>query len=75
MSRVEEVYGCTIFVSHLNSSVAQSNKNHEWQNIRGPRPYEDNTEFLRNREIQEKRLQQYLEKQKEIVNTMENPST
>lgn len=36
----------------------QATNNFEWRNIRGPRPYEDSTEFYSLRETQERNVRE-----------------
>ena len=40
-----------------------------YQNVRGPRMYEDNTEFLKNREYQERRMEQLMGRSQTTAST------
>lgn len=40
----------------------QMNEDDTWENVRGPRLWEDNTEWLSKKEMQEKRFQEKLAK-------------
>lgn len=47
--------------------IFQATKNYEWRNIRGPRPYEDNTEFLLHKAEQEERVRKILGNENKTV--------
>uniref|UniRef100_A0A915LLR8 peptidyl-tRNA hydrolase n=1 Tax=Meloidogyne javanica TaxID=6303 RepID=A0A915LLR8_MELJA len=51
--------------------MVESTANDDWENIRGPRPWEDNSEYLRAKEKQQKERQKQQEERRKVfvVNT------
>ncbi|CAK5023471.1 unnamed protein product [Meloidogyne enterolobii] len=52
----------------LYKEMVESTSDDDWENIRGPRPYEDNSEYLRAKEKQQKERQKQQEERRKLLN-------